>query len=233
VSLLAIVFFRGEAPSPPSAAAELKLRVSQLKGQGLTPLAFALSVFGATKQKLSAADPTGDLGTPLTETPTTSASGTHQHQQQQQQLQSLAAESPTDPSDVWRMDSYQKGGFFPEESAVEEVDLEDDEDGQELLNDVTVHFHNKQSLSRLLFPVRGPGLPDVLGMGMGDWVRWRGGRARTGATCGSCYATAISCCSSSPLASLWARSIASSSSSAISHLKAAYPLPPPQYLLSE
>jgi hypothetical protein len=154
VSLLAIVFFRGEPPSPPSAAAELRSRVHQVKGQGLQPLAYVLGVF-TRRQNLvaptsSLSEKSGRPQAPLTElglsTPAVTASNPHSEASQTTE----AADSSN--IEMWRMDSYQNGGFIPGQDNVDgvSVDLEDDDEEHELLNDTMVPF----TLLLLFFSVR-------------------------------------------------------------------------------
>lgn len=135
VSVLVIVFFRGEAPSPPSAAAELKARVNQMKGKGLRPLAFVLGVF--SRKPPAPVDESEALQVPLVAPPgTTSAAGAEYDSEAK--TQGRTAEAVVPPSESWRMDSYQHGGLIPGVGDGDDADLEEDDEENELLNNITV-----------------------------------------------------------------------------------------------
>jgi hypothetical protein len=147
VSVLVIVFFRGEAPSPPSAAADLKARVNQMKGKGLRPLAFVLGVF--SRKPPAPVDESEALQVPLVVPPeTTSAAGAEYDSEAKPQ--GRTAEAVVPPSEPWRMDSYQHGGLIPGVGdGDDDADLEEDDEDNELLNNITVQPNYSRLALRL------------------------------------------------------------------------------------
>ncbi len=145
VSVLVIVFFRGEAPSPPSAAADLKARVNQMKGKGLRPLAFVLGVF--SRKPPAPVDESEALQVPLVVPPETSAAGAESDSEAKPQ--GRTAEAVVPPSEPWRMDSYQHGGLIPGVGDGDDADLEEDDEDNELLNNITVQPNYSRLALRL------------------------------------------------------------------------------------
>jgi hypothetical protein len=106
-----------------------------MKGKGLRPLAFVLGVF--SRKPPAPVDESEALQVPLVAPPgTTSAAGAEYDSEAK--TQGRTAEAVVPPSESWRMDSYQHGGLIPGVGDGDDAELEEDDEENELLNNITV-----------------------------------------------------------------------------------------------